>query len=49
MAKSGSALRYSRNFRESAGNALYSVAEYVAQPAPMLLAAPFLVRRLGLA
>ena len=49
MAKSGSALRYSRNFRESAGNALYSIAEYIAQPATMLLAAPFLVRRLGLA
>ncbi|MGH9502872.1 MAG: oligosaccharide flippase family protein [Terriglobales bacterium] len=48
MAKRGSALRSSRNFRESLGNAFYSVAEYIAQPATMLLAAPFLVRRLGL-
>jgi hypothetical protein len=38
----------SRNFRESAGNAFYSVAEYIAQPLSMLLAAPFLVHRLGL-
>jgi len=49
MAKSGGALRSSRNVRESAGNAFYSVAEYIAQPAAMLLAAPFLVHRLGLA
>jgi len=43
------ALRGSRNFRESASNAAYSVAEYIAQPAASLLAAPFLVRHLGLA
>jgi len=49
MAKSGGALRSSRNVRENAGNAFYSVAEYIAQPAAMLLAAPFLVHRLGLA
>jgi O-antigen/teichoic acid export membrane protein len=38
----------SRNFRESASNAAYCIAEYFAQPAAMLLAAPFLVRHLGL-
>src|SRR5712692_5158555 len=42
------ALRTSRNFRESAGNALYSIAEYIAQPLSMLVAAPFLVHKLGL-
>jgi O-antigen/teichoic acid export membrane protein len=42
------ALRTSRNFRESAGNAFYSIAEYIAQPVSMLLAAPFLVHKLGL-
>jgi O-antigen/teichoic acid export membrane protein len=42
------ALGNSRNFRESASNAAYSVAEYVAQPVALLLAAPFLVHRLGL-
>lgn len=41
-------LRKSRNFRESAGNASYSIAEYIAQPVSMLLAAPFLVHKLGL-
>lgn len=41
-------LRASRNFRESAGNALYSIAEYIAQPLSMLVAAPFLVHKLGL-
>jgi O-antigen/teichoic acid export membrane protein len=41
-------LRRSRNFRESAGNAAYSIAEYIAQPVSMLLAAPFLVHKLGL-
>ena len=41
-------LRRSRNFRDSAGNAFYSVAEYIAQPISMLLAAPFLVHKLGL-
>jgi O-antigen/teichoic acid export membrane protein len=41
-------LRNSRNFRESAGNAAYSIAEYIAQPVSMLLAAPFLVHKLGL-
>ena len=43
-----SALGSSRNFRESASNAAYSVAEYVAQPVALLLAAPFLVHRMGL-
>ncbi|HEX8811527.1 MAG TPA: oligosaccharide flippase family protein [Terracidiphilus sp.] len=42
------ALRNSRNFRGSAGNALYCVAEYIAQPLSMLVAAPFLVHKLGL-
>lgn len=42
------ALRASRNFRESAQNACYSIAEYIAQPVSMLLAAPFLVHKLGL-
>ncbi len=42
------ALITTRNFRESAGNALYSIAEYIAQPISMLIAAPFLVHRLGL-
>jgi O-antigen/teichoic acid export membrane protein len=41
-------LRTSRNFRESAGNALYSIGEYIAQPLSMLVAAPFLVHKLGL-
>jgi O-antigen/teichoic acid export membrane protein len=41
-------LRASRNFRESAGNAFYSIAEYIAQPLSMLVAAPFLVHKLGL-
>lgn len=41
-------LRNSRNFRESAGNAFYSIAEYLAQPISMLLAAPYLVHKLGL-
>jgi O-antigen/teichoic acid export membrane protein len=41
-------LRVSRNFRESAGNAFYSIAEYIAQPLSMLVAAPFLVHKLGL-
>lgn len=43
------ALRNSKNFRESAGNALYCIAEYMAQPVSMLVAAPFLVHKLGLA
>src|SRR5437764_8660023 len=42
------ALRKSRTFRASFSNSSYSVAEYLAQPASMLLAAPFLVARLGL-
>jgi O-antigen/teichoic acid export membrane protein len=42
------ALRSSRNFRDSAGNAFYSIAEYVAQPLSMLVAAPYLVHKLGL-
>jgi O-antigen/teichoic acid export membrane protein len=42
------ALLASRNFRESAGNAFYSIAEYIAQPLSMLVAAPFLVHKLGL-
>jgi O-antigen/teichoic acid export membrane protein len=46
--KSFNAFRASRNFRESAGNALYSIAEYIAQPLSMLAAAPFLVHKLGL-
>lgn len=41
-------LRVSPNFRGSAGNAFYSVAEYIAQPLSMLVAAPFLVHKLGL-
>jgi O-antigen/teichoic acid export membrane protein len=47
--KTLNALRSSRNFRESAGNALYCIAEYIAQPLSMLAAAPFLVYKLGLA
>lgn len=46
--KAVNALRNSSNFRESAGNALYCVAEYMAQPLSMLVAAPFLVHKLGL-
>src|ERR1700675_4019526 len=42
------ALRVSRNFRASAGNAFYCIAEYIAQPLSMLAAAPFLVHKLGL-
>jgi O-antigen/teichoic acid export membrane protein len=38
----------SRNFRESASNSAYSVAEYIALPLCMLVAAPFLVHHLGL-
>ena len=41
-------LNGSRTFRESAGNAAYSTAEYIAQPLSMVLAAPYLVARLGL-
>jgi O-antigen/teichoic acid export membrane protein len=48
IGKRGIALSGSRNFRKSASNAAYSIAEYIAQPAAMLLAAPFLVHRLGL-
>ncbi len=46
--KTVTALRASRNFRDSAGNAFYSIAEYVAQPLSMLVAAPYLVHKLGL-
>jgi len=46
--KTLNALRASRNFRESAGNAFYSIAEYIAQPLSMVVAAPFLVHKLGL-
>jgi len=46
--KSLNVLRGSRNFRLSAGNAFYSIAEYIAQPLSMLVAAPFLVHKLGL-
>jgi O-antigen/teichoic acid export membrane protein len=46
--KAVTALRASRHFRESAGNAFYSIAEYVAQPLSMLVAAPYLVHKLGL-
>ena len=46
--KTLNALRSSRNFRESAGNAFYCIAEYIAQPLSMLVAAPFLVHKLGL-
>jgi O-antigen/teichoic acid export membrane protein len=42
------ALRNSPPFRRSAENAAYSLADYVAQPAAMLAAAPFLVHHLGL-
>lgn len=38
----------SRNFRDSATNSVYSVAEYIALPLCMLVAAPFLVHHLGL-
>lgn len=41
-------LRNSSRFRVSAGNSAFSIAEYLAQPAAMLLAAPFLVHHLGL-
>jgi O-antigen/teichoic acid export membrane protein len=43
----GSARR-SRNFRGNATNAVYGVADYLAQPIGLLLAAPYLVARLGL-
>jgi len=46
--KALNALRASRNFRESVGNALYCIAEYIAQPLSMFAAAPFLVHKLGL-
>jgi len=48
ITKTIGSLQKSRNFRESAGNAAYSIAEYIAQPVSMLLAAPFLVHKLGL-
>jgi O-antigen/teichoic acid export membrane protein len=41
-------LRNSSSFRLSAGNSVFSIAEYLAQPAAMVIAAPFLVHRLGL-
>src|ERR1700756_1599701 len=41
-------LANSRHFRESASNSAYSVAEYIALPLCMLVAAPFLVHHLGL-
>jgi O-antigen/teichoic acid export membrane protein len=41
-------LRTSSSFRLSAENSLFSIAEYLAQPAAMLLAAPFLIHHLGL-
>src|SRR5579884_2244247 len=41
-------LRNSKHFRDSAGNAFYSIAEYIAQPISMVLAAPYLVHKLGL-
>jgi O-antigen/teichoic acid export membrane protein len=41
-------LRRSRIFRDSAANAAYSVADYLASPLFMIAAAPFLVARLGL-
>jgi O-antigen/teichoic acid export membrane protein len=47
-AKNINVLRTSRNFRENAGNAFYCIAEYVAQPVSMLVAAPYLVHKLGL-
>jgi O-antigen/teichoic acid export membrane protein len=43
-----SGLRNSSRFRVSAGNSAFSIAEYLAQPAAMLVAAPFLVHHLGL-
>jgi O-antigen/teichoic acid export membrane protein len=41
-------LRNSASFRVSAGNSVFSIAEYLAQPVAMLVAAPFLVHHLGL-
>jgi len=41
-------LRRSSGFRGSAGNALYGIAEYIALPAAMMLAAPYLIHRLGI-
>src|SRR5579859_7502793 len=41
-------LRGSRILRENTGNAIYGVADYVGQGLAMLVAASFLVRRLGL-
>jgi len=41
-------LRNSRVFRGSAANSAYSLLEYIAQPALMLVSAPYLVGRLGL-
>lgn len=43
-----SSLQGSRHFRDSAGNAFYCVSEYIAQPLSMLVAAPYLVHKLGL-
>src|ERR1700690_2397940 len=47
-AKNITRLRTSRSFRENAGNAFYCIAEYIAQPVSMLVAAPYLVHKLGL-
>jgi O-antigen/teichoic acid export membrane protein len=41
-------LRKSRAFRGSASNATYGLLEYIAQPALIVLSAPYLVPRLGL-
>jgi O-antigen/teichoic acid export membrane protein len=41
-------LRHSRVFHGTASNSAYSLIEYIAQPALMLVSAPFLVGRLGL-
>jgi O-antigen/teichoic acid export membrane protein len=43
-----SEIRTSPSARLSVGNAFFSVADYIAQPIAMIIAAPFLVRRLGL-
>lgn len=48
MSRGIAAVRGSRTVRGNAANALYGVADYVTQPLGFLLAAPYLVMRLGL-
>ena len=48
LSRRANELRNSPSVRKSAANALFSVAEYVAQPLSMVVAAPFLVHHMGL-